>query len=1153
LFINQKQNYNNLLINNILLILDKIMKIKFINIFFLSFLIIISYNYFLISKPKFSLKSPKPLLRILEFNKLRYSDGIDVNKERLKAIEQTEQLISNNIKNPNFLLSQQPKWEPIGPTKIGGRVRTISWHPTNQNIIYIGAAAGGIWKTSNKGKSWIPIFDSENIISFGAISIDNNNPNIIYAGTGEMSMMGEVYNGCGIYKSIDGGNNWNSIGLTDVGAFSKIYVHPKNSNIIYAGGAIRKSGFYKSTDAGTSWTKLFDGEITDISINPFDENEIFIGVYGKGVYYSNDGGNTWELRGIFEEMGRRVSVQAYEKDFNIVYLLFEQNNTLGVIYKSTDKGISWQLSYQGDFNFFREQGSYNNFITIHPSNPSIVLAGGILLWRTTDGGKSWTTVNQNTNGEDVHVDQHCAYFNPQNNKEIILGNDGGVYYSSNEGFFWENINNNLEITQFYAMAIDYTQTNVNYGGTQDNGSIGGSTINNWRNIAGGDGFDTFVHPKNRNIIFGEFYFGIPFKYTDYGGTGNLIDFEDKLPKADSGLWHSPFIIDEKSEILYLGMHAIYASYDYGNIWVALTERYPKQFSKLAVSRANSDIIYAGNEIGDLYISENKGASFVEVDDFILPNRYVTDIETSYRNPNIAYASFGGFGLPKIFKTTNRGKSWIDISKNLPNIHVNCIAINPLNENIILAGTDIGVFITYNDGNDWLPFGTGLPRTPVRDLIFHRNLIKEPGIVLRAATHGRSIWEIIVPTEFINTTEITSPAGGEIVLETANFNISWYGFNLPVKIEYSIDDGKNWNLISESVYSNNFLWKIPIGKTNFGRIKITSQTDKKSLISRNFTISEKKTGKIIYTNSLEISPYGIAANNDNNLWVTDYDSNILTLIDGNSFNVIKQITFPGTGNFTDLAYNKEENIIYIHRLNENTKGGVIVVIDTNGSLIEEIISPAVSYPTGLTYHNNVLYVSDRDEPRNIYLLDVKNNYKLIKTYKNPKDILYGPRSMTYYNNNIHQNSTIFTKNNLLNSEIVVFESENGNLVNAISFLDVERLNVRGIDYDIRDGNYWISDIYGNIYKIANLVTAIKQPEISKDLLLYPQPAYDFLNIILPDKYGLINIYDILGNKRITIDVNDKIIFNLNINELNSGTYLIEYITNSKIYANKFIKY
>ena len=1112
-------------------------------------IIILSYSINVFSqRAKFGDNTPKPLKRLQEFNKIRQSENIDLKKARLDAISQSNQIIINNFKNKELLQSIQTEWYPIGPSKTGGRIRSIAWHPTNTNIIYIGAAAGGIWKSTNKGSSWTPIFDFENAISMGALAIDPNNPSIIYAGTGEMIMGGgNPYLGSGMYKSTDDGANWEYIGLSEVGAFSKIYVHPLNSKIIIAGAAVAAGGLYISENSGQSWTKLYDGNVTDLTINTKNIDEIIIGVNSIGIYYSSDRGKNWTKRSSMQERtAGRISVQGFKDDFNILYTLFERSDSRAAIYKSTNKGNSWTKLFDGDYAFFRGQGFYNNFIEIHPKNKDIALTGGIKLWRTPTGGNDWYPVNEYSQPEEMHVDAHCAVFHPNNNDEVLVGNDGGIYFSNNAGNTWANINNNLQITQFYAMAIDFSVNELNYGGTQDNGSQLVSNNKSGQMIAGGDGFDMFVHPKENRTIFGEFYYGYPFKYTNING-GELQYLDDNLPKNDSGLWHSPFILDEKSNSIYLGLHAVYSSLDFGETWFPLTERYDEQFTSIAVSGVKSNVIYAGNERGRLIYTSNFGSTWTDISSPKFPARYITDIKTSKIEEGTVYVTFGGFDVPKVFKSKDFGKNWTDISKNLPNINVNCVAINPIDEKIVLVGTDIGVFISYNEGNEWFPFGSKLPRTPIMDLVFHKNLIKAPGIVLRAATHGRSMWEIVVPTAIQSISEITSPIGGEFVFESSNMNLSWYGFDFPIKLSYSLDNGNIWTEIARNVASNSFLWKIPNINSEEARIKVeSSQTTK---ISNAFTISPLKKGAPINFASLNMNTYGIAYNGKGGIWITDYYSNRLRLLDADNFEFKKEIRITGDQLFTDISYDKQNDIIYVNRLNNDDGiGSVIVVCDTNGYLIDEIISPARDYPIGLAYSNSYLYVSERDNNQMIYKFLPESPTQNVK-FNNPKrDVQYGPRSMTYLNGKLHQVFTDYSSNTLQSATIQILDIDKDQATEAAPLLYNKTINARGIDIDDRDGNYWVNDFNGNIYKIIGdkSITSVENKSNEISVTILPNPASEFLKIFYNDSNNkflheiddilTIEIYNLLGElmlKKIT----SKKIIEIDVNKFEKGMYLV----------------
>lgn len=1118
-----------------------------------------------------------PRRRAEEFEKQRaYPFERIPDFARQNAFKQMEEMLYG--KDPKaILLALQPEWKAIGPFDIGGRIKSIVFHPTKAGVCYAAGAAGGIWRSTNYGNWWEPIFDYENGIAFGAISIDSNNPNIIYAGTGESVIGGGViYLGNGMYKSTDEGNSWKLIGLTEVGAFSKVYVHPKNSNLVVAGATIRKQGFYKSTDAGENWVRMFDRNVTDVSFNPMSENEFLIGVNGEGIYYSSDGGNSWILRnnGIQAGIGR-VSVQFAPSDPNIAYALVE-TNSLGYIYRSTNKGQNWSLVYQGDQTFFRGQGFYDNFIAVHPTNPNLVLAGGIDLYRTTDG-KTWNNVTNGYSGGNVHVDQHCAAFSPINPNLVLLGNDGGIYFSSDAGLNWLPRNSNLQVTQFYGFDIDHSKENANFGGTQDNGTLAGEN-EDWSFIAGGDGFRTVVDYTTPNIIYGQSTpggritpFRLDLKTGSYSYLDKGIDFTDKV-------WDPPLVLDPiLNFILYYGRTKLYASYNYGSTWERLkTPQTSGRFTAIDISPLNNEVIMAGTSTGDLIITTDGGENWEKLNDNGIVARWITDIAFSNISEGTAYVTFSGFFSPHIFKTTDFGKTWINLSQNFPDIPVNTIALHPLNENILFVGTDIGVFASFDGGNNWLPYGRNLPRSPVVDLKFSKYSISSPTIPLRAATHGRGIWEVPVSTEEISEPEITSPSGGEIFVSSTQHIIAWYGFTPPVRVEFSYNDGQTWSIIAENVIQSPILWTIPNYQTEFARIRITSLTNEnESKISNTFTITMISKGSIIRNFGVNFIPYGIAYDGNEGLWTTSFQDNHLTRYNIHTFAKEKIIKLLGDSLFTDLSYDRINHLIFVHRMNSTSgTGGIILVVDTSGNLIRQFQSPAPVYPIGLELVDGKLIVGDRDKKdefgRQILYVVNPLDGKVETTYPNPYSKTYGPRGLAYDQSQfLYQIGTYFPNAGAL-SEAVAIRMNKDNPSKEVDRIPLQTstglINARGIEYDPHDKNLWISDYNGNIYKIAGfeLIVGIEEmpPKSIEQVAVetFPNPANDFFEIVIKSKNfsGAVQIelFDSMGNKIETlleVDFNylETAHFTKYVDQLPSGIYFVKVISGNQILTSKEI--
>lgn len=1101
----------------------------------------------------------KPLLRHNDFIKRRFEDMVIDDRLRINAIEQSLAFDKYSAKYFENFLTSTPKWKNIGPFDIGGRVRSIAVHPTNTNILYIGAAAGGIWKSINGGSTWEPIFDFENATSFGSLAIDKNNPDVLYAATGEMIIGGGIpYLGNGVYKTTDAGKSWFQVGLTQVAAFSKIYVHPLNSNLIYASGAMRNGGVYKSTNAGNSWIKTYDGNITDLSINPLNQNELYAGVNIEGVVYSSDGGNSWEKRiNGLTNLGGRISVQAYEKDFKILYCLAERGDTRGGIFKSTNGGIEWRLIFSGNDSFFNSQGYYNNFIAIHPSNPSIALAGGIDLWITNNGGANWTVVNDRTSPSRMHVDQHHAVFAPSQNNIVYVANDGGIYRSINTGMNWTDMNKGLHITQFYALSIDGMKSNRNFGGTQDNGTVGNPS-DKWKMLVGGDGFDSFLHPNDPDILFGEIYYGEVFRYDIK--RDNFKFLKSGLPSDDIGAWHSPFIFDERNHTIYLGRNAIYASYNYGEFFYALTPRYNHQFTAIAASNKNSRIIYAGNRVGQIIVTKDAGITWENINSSKLPGKYITSIITSPNDEATLYVSFSGYGNKHIFKSSNYGMDWTAIDLTLPDVPINSIILHPENEEIIFAASDIGVFATFNGGNDWLSYGSDLPRTPVMDLKFHSNRYVLPELTLRAATYGRSVWEIEVPKDILTQATIVSPSGGEFFIGGANTEISWYGFDYPVRVEYSQDFNSSFQLLQDSVYTNRINIQLPDINTFTARIRVVSLSSGQDLLSRTFSITPRYKGAILAQTSLGYNSYGIKFADKSKLWVVDYRNATINLYNKNNLALLRKLQSPVAGFYTDIA--QSNDTLFLHKMSdENGSNAELILIDTNGVLIRRIPSPA-NYPMGLSYSNGQVYLSERDGQKLIYKLDISKDFAIQNLRVNPVLADFGPRCIAINNDLFHQVSTYFNSNTLSKSEVSVFSLTSGNIIESIQLTDRNGIiNARGIDIDPEDGNYWITNFTGNLYKIASGENVTSVDDLVEKFNIFPNPASDLVTIStnkigydLTSANNTIQIFDILGIEVLSINSKDEVsnrqngLISIDISQLKRGIYYIRMGNN----VEKFLK-
>ncbi len=680
-----------------------------------------------------------------------------------------------------------------GPPMASGRVNAVAVHPANGNVAYLGAANGGVWKTIDSGQNWTPLTDDQDSLAIGSLAIDPSNPETVYAGTGEENFSSDSYFGAGILKTVDGGRTWKTIASTAFGGLTSataggahigsLAVQPRNSRILLAGvegTRVEHSGIYRSIDAGETWRLVLPGAPgTSVVFNPANPNISYAGLGSRnkakanGIYKSIDGGQHWTraMRGItgsadagdaetkVDPVGR-VSIAIAASKPDTLYASIantDTNDTLGV-FKTTDGGATWAdantPSYCSPICW------YANSIQVSQENPDVVLVGGTVLYMTRDGGKTpWIQVTEGANGIFIHWDVHALAFGPAG-RRLYIGTDGGMFRGDNVGSSrirdvgWTNINNTLALTQFYpGCSANPETTDFMICGTQDNGTqmyTGGGSW--WNMIAGGDGGYTAVDTARPAVFY---YSAAGFvsvskssPFTLYKGFLEVTTGIDSVNTNDCFV--PPLVLDPANpQHLYFACRKVYRSTDGGGVWTAISPQLDAKdgapaYTFLAVAPSRSDRVYAATNDGRVFVSDNatapSGAQWV-ARNAGLPGRAISSVTVDAADPDTAYVTtlgFSGFGdsLGHVFKTTNGGGVWSDISGNLPNIGVNILVPDPLWAGVSYIGADIGVFRTADHGVSWTPVGKQLPRTPVVDL-----KLNPAARVLRAATHGRGMWEI----------------------------------------------------------------------------------------------------------------------------------------------------------------------------------------------------------------------------------------------------------------------------------------------------------------------------------------------------------------------------------------------------------------------------
>ncbi|MCF8235049.1 MAG: T9SS type A sorting domain-containing protein [Bacteroidales bacterium] len=659
-------------------------------------------------------------------------------------------------------------WELAGPTNIGGRITDLGIHPSDLNTMYVGAASGGILKTTDGGQNWEQIFADAATVSIGDLAIDPANPDVIYAGTGEANSSSYSFLGDGIYKSVNGGQSWYHIGLATSAYIGRIVVDHNNSNrlwvaacgYLFSHGGER--GIYKSSDGGNNWENvLFVNDSTagiDIVQHPADPDLLYASMWerrrglnyrrsfgdGSGVWKSTDGGENWtELTNGLptgNDVGR-IGLDIAASDPSVVYAFYDMPSEEVRVYRSDDNGETWTRTNDGSLNSMNSSfGWYFGQVRVDPANEDIVYVLGMEMHRSLDGGSSWQVIASYNNINEIYVDHHAMFIDEATGR-IFEGNDGGLYYSDDYGDNWTKINN-LPITQFYYIENDFQNPERIYGGTQDNNTIRTMTgnTNDWQRILGGDGFYCLVNYENGNHIYAESQYGNLYKSTNGGYDFNYIAWDMYYDRKN---WMSPLVMDPANpEILYFGTHRVWKTSNGGSSWIEisgdLTQGSSGSFhtlTTLAISPLNTQLLAAGSADGRVHVSDNGGSSWTDVSAG-LPDRWITQVAFDPFEENTLYATVSGFRWEepqaRVYKSENLGQEWTGISGNLPELPVNDLVPDPEYQNRLFIGTDAGVFYTEDGGQNWEGLMHGLPNVAVVSMKIHN-----PTRTLIMGTYGIS--------------------------------------------------------------------------------------------------------------------------------------------------------------------------------------------------------------------------------------------------------------------------------------------------------------------------------------------------------------------------------------------------------------------------------
>lgn len=906
--------------------------------------------------------------------------------EKRKAMASTSMLKNYPVRN-------------IGPTVQGGRIVDIEVNLQNTKEYYVAYASGGIFKTTNNGITFEPVFDNNDAIGLGDFALSQNNTNVLYAGTGEKNSSRSSYAGSGVYKSTDAGKSWSYAGLAGTHHISRIAIHPQDDNIVWVAaiGALytpnAERGVYKSTDGGKTWKKtLFINDSTgviDLAINPKNPMQVFASAWertrkawhfqgngaGTGIYRSDDGGDTWKklenglptgpdvgriglkisaanpamiyavvdnqtsipdkedkkdeklklddlrnmpkedflklddkkLDDLLKDSGfpKKYTATVVKKDvtsgkYDVKAIanyfgedananLFKTKIKGAEVYRSDDGGASWKKTHANDLDgVFYTYGYYFAEMEVTPTDPNLIYIYGVPLLKSRDGGATWHRIDTLKGVNDIHVDHHALWVNPNDKSHILLGNDGGLYESYDEGANWRHINN-MSVGQFYTINVDMeTPYNV-YGGLQDNGVLKGSSksvpneTKHWEQLFGGDGMFVSVDPKNSKLLYTGYQFGNYFRIDKETGKFTKI-----TPQHDIGEpslrwnWRAPmFLSSHNADIVYIAANKVFRSMDRGDNWSVISNDLTKNkntgnvpfstVSVLAESPRKFGLLYAGTDDGNVWISKDGGDEWESITNGLPVDKWVSSVFPSPHDEGTVYLAMNGYRDDDfntyVFKSNDYGKTWTSLVANLPASIANVIIQDPVNKDLLYCGLDVGTFVSIDNGKNW-SYMNGMLNVPAYDMIVHP---RDNELVV--GTHGRSVFVADVkPLQVVNIDGkmrplmVFTPSSISHNSKWGEAQYSWdkpampkvdvlYYVNTPSKVTVNIFDEKDQLrktvMLNADAGFNYFAWDARVNaaaetKKKGKKEKVTEQSEfvKKGKYKLKFSVGEETAETVV---------------------------------------------------------------------------------------------------------------------------------------------------------------------------------------------------------------------------------------------------------------------------------------------------------------------
>lgn len=848
--------------------------------------------------------------------------------------------------------SQSGAWTELGPITMPangtsqptgiGRINCVAFHPTNSDILFIGAPSGGLWKTTNGGSSWVNLTDQLPSLGVSSILIDPTNTNIIYIGTGDRDA-GDAP-GIGVYKTTDGGTNWTAVNSTMGNkTVGMMIMHPSNSSLILAATS---GGIYKTSNGGSSWTLVSTStaHFKDIVFKPNDPTTVYAAT-NNAFYKSTNTGNSWsQITSGLPTTGRFV-IGTSAANSAYVYIAAGTSSGFTGLYRSTNSGTSFTqmssspniLGYEADGSDNSSQSYYDLCIAVDPTIVNVIYVGGINIWKSTNGGSSWTITAHwvGTSAPSIHADQHWLGFSPVNSR-LYNGNDGGIYYTANSGTSWVEITSGLAIAQIYKMGQSALSKNFVINGYQDNGT-GIYHNNSWSTEIGGDGMECIIDPTDTNYLYGALYYGDIRRSVNGGSNFYPIADDGVNGINESGAWVTPYALNSaNSNTMYIGYKNVWrstnvkASSNSSVSWTAIsTFGNTSSLNDIESSPADPNLLYVSRG-STIFRSDNVNAASPTWTTLTAPAT-VKDIKAHPTNSNIVYITAG----TNIYKSINKGLTWTSIKVNLPTVSMNALVINKNSNEGIYVGTDIGVF--YKDANmsNWVAFSSGLPAAAeITELDIYYGSGNSSAI--RASTYGRGLWTsdlYSIPTALPTadfTVSSTTPCKGEFITlsdQSTGVPTSWQWQFIPNNVTYA--SGYSASSQNPIVY---------------------------------FTVPGNYTVKLIATNSLgtdSITKTGYIS--VGNPYVAPISENFETFIVGAPGTFLNGWTFNNTGAFSWQVKNGGTSSAntgpnYDHTTG-NTTGKYLYTEASSPAVSGEVtnlISPCIAIPSGANHQLSFWY-------------------------------------------------------------------------------------------------------------------------------------------------------------------------------------------------------